>query len=59
MKRIRVMTSKAVHKRVNHLVLKAEHYEALFLDTLAELEEVVPQWHPLREEIARLRRAHL
>jgi hypothetical protein len=59
MKRFRVMTAKAAHKRVDQLLLKAEHFEVLFLNTLAELEEVVPHQHPLRQEIAKLRRAHL
>jgi hypothetical protein len=57
--KIRVMTKRASHKRVDQLLLKAEHYEELFLNTLAEIEEVVPLQHPLRHEIAKLRRAHL
>jgi len=59
MKRIRVMAAKDVRREVDRLLLKAEHYEVLFLNTLAEIEEVVPHEHPLRHEIAKLREAHL
>ena len=59
MKRIRVMASAARRERLDRLLLKAEHYEVLFLDTLAEIEEVVPHEHPLTHEIAKLRQAHL
>ena len=58
MKRIKVMTARQVHKRVDQLLVKAEYYEECFLNVLAEIEEVCPPDHQLRAEIRKLREAH-
>lgn len=57
--KIRTMTAKACHSRVDQLLLKAEYYEECFLNVLAEIEEVCPPDHQLRAEIKKLRVAHL